>query len=188
MVVTIKFLPFPILDIIKYNSNFYFFIIIKIKSLRNQFNFSSAKKLEILNNFIGYASSICIEQERLIFTESNEIKKEKYTVEIHKNTNNQIQYSVFHNDISIESYEDYNFKKNEETFSKEFIHLNNNKKNKKYVVKEKKDLNQLKHYGGFESFIPIFKILKYIISDLETIISNKNEKEKLDHYINESIE
>jgi len=78
--------------------------------------------MEILNNFFGYVPSISIEHESLIFTESSNVIKERYFVEMHKNQNNQIQYSVFHNDFKIESNEEYNFKKNEETFSKEFIH------------------------------------------------------------------
>ena len=144
--------------------------------------------MEILNNFIGYVSSITIDHEVIKFSESNDPIKEKYIVAISKNSKNHIKYQVLVNDYKLDPFEEYNFKKNEETFSKEFIHLNYNKKNNKYMIKKKKYLNQLKYYGGFESFIPIFKILKYIISDLETIISNKNEKEKLDHYINESIE
>jgi len=73
--------------------------------------------MEILNNFIGYVTSIIIEHESLKFSESNEPVKEKYIVEISKNSKNHIKYTVLLNNFKPDPYEEYNFKKNEETFS-----------------------------------------------------------------------
>ena len=241
--IDINFYSFPILDINKNISNFYFFIFYKdetkvyikyddvlsntnnsditcfskikeirftfilndcniyfngsneiVKNIKFEFNFNSTQKLEILNNFIGYVSSIDIAHEKVDILESGVVIKNRYEVKIHNNSNNQLEYKIVHNDFGLESNEEPKFKKSEETFSKEIINLNCN--NNKYMTKEKKNLNKIKNIGGFESFIPLFKILNNLISELETIISAKNEKEndnvndkkeRLNHYINKTL-
>ena len=59
------------------------------------------------------------------------------------------------------------------------------RKNREWV-KRKKGLEDIKYYGGIESFIPLFKIVKYILDNLKDIYINLSEQEKR-NYINKSI-
>ena len=59
------------------------------------------------------------------------------------------------------------------------------RKNREWV-KRKKGLEDIKYYGGIESFIPLFKIVKYILDNLKDRNINLSEQEKR-NYINKSI-
>ena len=154
-------------------------------TIKNESNFSflSVSKIEILGNFTGYISSISIHNNNTYIDEEGHSKK--YIIEISKDTDNKIQYSIFLNSEQKEKNYQIEEIDLEQIFSKEFIDLNNNNKD---IMKRTKSLGAIKYYGGFESFIPIFKILKYIINKLDNMLSNKNKNEKILKYcINESI-
>ena len=242
--ISIKFYSFPILNINKYNTNFYFFILYQNEELKeyikyddiffknnssgfkclseidelkflfinkvcniyfngnglnenykkSKLDFGSISKIEILNNFIGYINSIVINNQNIEIDESGNLKKEAYEMQINNsNSNNRIKCSIIHNCLKIDSNDEQKYINIENIFSKEFIDLNNNKNNKNKLMKNmKKDLNVIKYYGGFECFIPLFKILKNIINELKSKISDSNDntneiKENLNQYINESI-
>ena len=52
------------------------------------------------------------------------------------------------------------------------------------------NLNEIEYFGGFECFIPIFKIIKYIIKELESNVNNEEEFENnyIKDYLNKSLE
>ena len=156
--------------------------VITIKNKSN-FSFNSTSKIEILGNFTGYISSISIYNYSTYIDEQGNSKK--YIIEICKDTDNKIQYKIFLNSVLKEPNYQIEGINLEQIFSKKFIGLNNNNKN---IVKRNKSLSTIKYYGGFESFIPIFKIFKYIINELVNKLSNKSENEQiLNYYINKSI-
>ena len=156
---------------------------ITIERKNINFDFNLISKLEILNNFIGEISSIEIKKYFLeISDNSDNIIKHQLTIEI-KKEDYKIYFNVFldkkkkninkHKDIII--YDG-------EIFSDEY----NNKILKKYY---KMDLTKLKYYGGFDCFIPIFKIINYIIKNLINNINNNqiNKENSNNKYINKSI-
>ena len=156
--------------------------VINLKN-ENKFSFVSVSKIEILGNFTGYISSISIYNNNIDIDELGYSKK--YKIKIRKDTHNKIQYTIFMNDEQKEQNYQIEGINLEQIFSKELIDLNNNNKD---IIERTRCLGKIKFYGGFESFIPIFKILKYIINNLYNMISNKNENESiLNFYINESI-
>ena len=59
-------------------------------------------------------------------------------------------------------------------------------RNNREWVKREKGLDDIKYYGGIESFIPLFKIVRYILDNLKDININLSEQEKR-NYINKSI-
>ena len=154
-------------------------------TIKNESNFSflSVSQIEILGNFTGYISSISINNNNIFIDEDGHSKK--YKIEIFKDIDNKIQYTIFFNSEQKEKNYQIEGISLEQIFSEEFVDLNNNNKD---IIKRTKSLGTIKYFGGFESFIPIFKILKYIINTLDNMLSNKNENEKiLKYYINESI-
>ena len=59
-------------------------------------------------------------------------------------------------------------------------------RNNREWVKREKGLDDIKYYGGIESFIPLFKIIKYILDNLGNNETNISEKEK-GNYLNKFI-
>ena len=59
-------------------------------------------------------------------------------------------------------------------------------RNNREWVKREKGLDDIKYYGGIESFIPLFKIVRYILDNLKDININLSQQEKR-NYINKSI-
>ena len=158
-----------------------------IKTAKISFSFSSVSKIEILNNFIGYISSITINNDIMKIDEKGEFgESKKYEIKLEKNEHNKLQHLIYINNVMQEFNTLINGIDLENIFSEELLDLNNNNKDKNNT---RKCLSRIKWFGGIESFIPIFKILKYIINKLNNLLSNKNENEKiLDYYINESID
>ena len=68
-----------------------------------------------------------------------------------------------------------------EIFDKQFICQNNFNIWKRTI----KDLSEIDYFGGFDSFIPLFKIIKYSINYFFKIDITKNEKED---FLNTSIQ
>ena len=132
--------------------------VITIKN-ESKFYFYSISKIEILGNFVGYISSISIYNHSYDIDEQGNSKK--YNIKISKDTDNKIQYKIYLNSELKEPNYQIEGINLEQIFSKKFIDLNNNNKD---IMKRTKSLGTIKYYGGFESFIPIFKIFKYLIN------------------------
>jgi len=160
----------------------YFNINKSILTKKISFSFSSVSKIEILNNFIGYISSITINYDIMKIDENGGLgETKKYEIKLKKNEHNKVQHIIYINKEKQELNTLINGINLENIFSKNLIDLNNNNKD---IINTRKCLSTIKWFGGFESFIPIFKILKYIINNLSNILSNKNEdeNEKILHY------
>ena len=70
-----------------------------------------------------------------------------------------------------------------DSFSEISLDLDNEDQNNiKNMKKAEKDLNEIEYFGGFESFIPLFKIINYIINNL-----GNNEKEKIEKQNNDNL-
>ena len=137
---------------------------------KEKFNFNSIIKIELLNNFVGEVSKITLEKDNLIKIYIN-------------NTCNRVQLDIKYikendeNKIDFKDLIQYEGK----IFSDGYV---NNSKNK-ILKKSNKTLKEIEYFGGFESFIPLFKIIKYIIIELGNIFHiniNDNEKENNKNY------
>jgi len=127
-----------------------------------------------LNNFIGEIESIEIDN----FNEKNDID---FMIKFMKESIMPIfKASKIFKDGIIEIENNF-FQDNKEIFNKEFIKYNN--KSLGEEEKEMKYLNQIEYFGGLNSFIPLFKIIKYKISDLQILFENKEigQKENIEY-------
>ena len=156
-----------------------------IEKKKVDFNFDSISKIEILNNFYGEIPSIIIEKEySTLFKSSRKLK-----IELEKDILND-KIKIISNDTLKEIAEKETFDKNKNTVYKYYgiifsIRVNCN--NIGNIFKQfKKDLFNIEYYGGLNSFIPLFKIIKYEINSLKEINdknkNNNNEKEKAEIY------
>ena len=140
-----------------------------------KFNFSLISEIKILNYFYGQISSIIIEKENPLN------KKHNFTIII-INKPNKVDYDVHfeNNEVKNKQKEQDLIQINGTIFSND---LNN--KNKLRKIEKKKELNEIEYFGGFQSFIPLFKILKYIISNL----GNKDNftQENINDYMKKTI-
>ena len=129
------------------------------------------KKIELLNKFYGEIKSVTIKVKDEKGQEiKNEIKNNKY----------------WHKRISVIPIEEKGGKKGKKEkkekgkelfkyggkiFSEKYWDLNN-----KYFKVKQKDFDKLKHFGDINSFIPLYKIINYIINEEENNNTNKEEK------------
>ena len=175
---------------------------LKISKTNVEFNFNFVKKMEILNNFFGEVSSIIIEKKFEIIPEYTlpieplkiEIFKESLDNEIKIKTNafkmpsNGIDNMV-ESKVKIFPYQ--------YSGASCIIQINsNNIENVNNIWKKGNiDLNDIEYFGGLNTFIPLFKVIKYILNKLEIFgihQKNKDENEKLNilsdikRYINET--
>jgi len=138
------------------------------------FNINSISEIFLLNNFIGEIESIEIDN----FNEKNDID---FMIKFMKESIMPIfKASKIFKDGIIEIENNF-FQDNKEIFNKEFIKYNN--KSLGEEEKEMKYLNQIEYFGGLNSFIPLFKIIKYKISDLQILFENKEigQKENIEY-------
>ena len=143
------------------------------------FDFNYIQKIEILDNFFG--KILCFSLKKyMTFIPKNpnniEVLKRNFNLEI-KLKDSHIDINATFNGIKIENeineYIDYEG----EIFSNKLVN-----KNSKF------DLSNIQYFGGLNSFIPIFKIIKYIIIKLGNIDkNNKENKINEQDYIKESI-
>ena len=134
---------------------------IKLIEKKEKYEFNQIKKIKLLNYFYGQISSIRITQQNISTNKKNlviEIKNNNDKVECNFEINNKIKIKNEKQDNLIEY--------NGSIFSKNFVRNN--------WQKGIKDLNEIKYFGGFDCFIPLFKILKYIIND---IVHKKEQNE-----------
>ena len=161
----------------------------EIERKKQSFDFNKISKLEILNNFIGVISSITI--EKYFYDDSKKVSIKKYLFKYVIQRN-----SVDNNKIEIKQDNSQNFQKlnkddknlidfidnKGEIFSENYIDF---MKERAYRRTEM-DLYDIRNMGGLESLIPIFKIIKYIINNLENsnFIFKVNNKK---YYLNQSL-
>ena len=150
----------------------------KIERSDFNFSFNSIKKIEILNFFLGEFSSITIEKHLTIIKNDCNEHPIKESIQINIKKDNlinkrlhNIESSIFLNDKEI-NYKNNDIMKIEgEIFSNNYFDI----KNGKYLNKSRINLNNINYFGGFNSFIPLFKLIKYITIELgNTIVKNEN--------------
>ena len=133
------------------------------------FDFDTVSSIDLLNNFYGQISLITI----IINNPNN--PGNLYSIEIKgKNSSDkpEINKKEKKGEDPIECTGDFL------TDNSVFSH------NKIYKYGKNK-LKEIEYFGGFESFIPLFKIIKYCIINLEEKKDfNKDEKEDNNNYIN----
>ena len=159
--------------------------VIEVKKVN--FDFNIINKIEILNYFFGMISSIVFEKEY-----SSTFLKQKaraLKIEFQKNSsNNKIRINA--TDSIEETNENEEFEKNKE-MSYFYYGINFSVKmnfDDFYFENEskqiKKDLNNIEYYGGFNSFIPLFKIVNFVINQLKEILgkdfNDDNQRNYLD--------
>ena len=139
----------------------------------NDFDFSLISEFHILNNFYGEVSSININSSHKILNESRknyDLKidiynnNDKINVDINLMENNKIINEEIKEDLV--KYFGGIFNNNQSFYYHNFITW-------KKVIK---NINEIEYFGGFDSLIPLFKIIKYKIMDL-----GKNFKENEDN-------
>ena len=163
----------------------------KEKILTNQFSgtnfkFEQIKKFKIMNYlFFADIYEINVQIKNLNQNENSKdanmisktlninIKKEKFSEKFTydlflKNENNNDN-----SDIKSESENYIKFKR---------IKFGNSKWSSR-----KKRLSSIKYYGGIECFIPLFKIIKYIIEYLGNYKKDNQNQKEIDDYLNKSI-
>ena len=140
------------------------------------YDFNSVIKIEILNNFYGEVSSIIVEKQYLsLFKTTRKLK-----IEIEKDCTDD-KIIINSNDTLKEISEKESFKKNEvASFRYYGIILNfkinfNNIGN--YCKQIQKNIYEVEYFGGLNCFIPMFKIIKYIIDSLKNIFNGKENGE-----------
>ena len=146
------------------------------------FNFNNISKIKI-NNYFFFADIFQINiQIKSITTEEKSFFLTKILDIQIKKENFEKKYTY---DLNLKT-EDEKDIKNVKSKSFNYISFNEIKfqKNRGWLSRKKR-LGSIKYYGGIESFIPLFKIIKYIIDYLGNI-ENKEQKEILD-YLNKCI-
>ena len=158
-----------------------------IKRTDLNFSFNSIKKIEILNGFFGEFSSIKIIKDLTIV--KKEAKKEILEIFIKKYISMNKKEHKIECNINLNGEEINNFNKNNDLikiegvmFSDSFFDINNDK----YLNKSKLNSNEIKYFGGIDSFIPLFKLIKYIVVELGKFI-NKNENFDVNQYFLKSL-
>ena len=156
-------------------------------------NLNSIKKMEILNNFFGSISYVKIKKVyEIVYNgdESFSISKPLLNMKIFREKN-KIKIKTNANELPIKEKENI-FEKEENLYLYEYdagsiatislkifyeiIEYN------EYLIKGKINLSKIQYIGGLNCFIPLFKIIKYIIDNLLFISNNtnaKNEEDKL---------
>ena len=163
--------------------------VIEVKKVN--FDFNIINKIEILNYFIGMISSIVFEKEY----PSTFLKQKARILKIEfqkNNVNNKIRINT--TDSSEETNENDEFEKiNEKSYfyyginfsvkmNFDDFYFNNDSK------QIKKNLNYIEYYGGFNSFIPLFKIVNYVINQLKEILGKDFNDDSQKNYLDKSIE
>ena len=177
------------------------------KKLDMEINFNCIKKIEILNNFLGEISSVILKKNYEAFNKYEEScpSVQPLKIKIFRNNNeNKIQIKTNAYKIPINEKENKNKEEKKNLYLYQYcgdsfsIKINYVKiENKDILKKGKINLCEIEYLGGLNCFIPLFKIIKYIMNNLKNIYTNKkleNEKEKLEFlseinkYIDKSLE
>ena len=137
------------------------------------FNIDSISEIFLLNNFIGEIEYIIIEN----FDEKEIDFRIYFKKEEESNLPNFNINMIFLDEMN-ETVDKNLFKNNKEIFNNQFI-----KYNYKSLEEEMKYLDKIEYFGGLNSFIPLFKIIKYKISDIQILFENNkiNQKENIEY-------
>ena len=160
-----------------FHRNQLFYTIIEDKGISgviNDYNFAQNEinRIEILKNFYGKISSIEFSREE---SQLNNIYKKP------------IKYVINPDKTGIDIYKEKMIEDDWEVLGKKIETLDINLENdtfipSKYYPKNNNYMKNIKYLGGFESFLPLFKIMKYYINKLEDkkeiIISNTKDMVK----------
>jgi len=152
----------------------------QITTKNTSYNFDLISKMTILNYFFGDIKSILIEKKIDILGKNKRLHLKinllKYI------SNDKISFDVnFKDEDEIDQLiEDNLIQYKGEIFDNQFIHT----KNFNIWKGRMNDLTGIEYFGGFESFIPLFKIVKYNINYFKNLEISQNEKED---YINNSL-
>ena len=166
--------------VFNFNQNEYSIFIndTKIQSKKHKFNLSDITSIKIYNYFFfGEIYQINIQRKNMNTSENSQdfkIINKILDVQISKKNYSDIYDHKF-------------FLKVVEDKEEKFIHVNNlinfeqiGFRNKRNWFGRKKRLESINYYGGIESFIPLFKIIKNIINYIATN-ELRNEKEYIDY-------
>ena len=143
-------------------------------------DFNLISDIYLLNNFVGEVSSININSSHKIINENRHI----YNLEIDIYNNNtydklNVDINLMNNDKKInEEIKEDLVKYFGKIFNNQSFYYNNFNAWKKGI----KNINEIEYFGGFDSFIPLFKIIKYKIEDLGKIFKENegNQKENIE--------
>ena len=143
-------------------------------------NIKSLSEISLLNNFCGEVYSISIRRDNIIIQENGDIQKDKIDLNIFKNLHNKVELNCIKNDLVVENKECV------EKFECESQFIYN--KNDKFWKRAINNLSEIEYFGGLDSFIPLFKIIKYLISNLGSIQKDNTSKiNENNKYINNLI-
>ena len=146
------------------------------------FDFSNVKKIEILNNFCGEISTIVFKKKYGIIDDysDNYPILERLKMEIKKDKNNN-EIQIITNAYKIlNQLNENNNEKNIKLFSYQYCGASFNIKINSNIIKNfiwkrtKISLSELEYFGGLNSFIPIFKIIKNLIDKIKSFSDEKN--------------
>ena len=137
------------------------------------FDFNSISKMTLLNYFYGEISSIIIEKRNTIYDEET---KKFLKIEIKKNNDDTINFDL---SLKDENKSDLLIKDNLVKYKGEILSIQSiYDKNLKKWKRGAKDLSEIEFFGGLNSFIPLFKIIKYVINYLYKSDYAQKEKEE----------
>ena len=143
----------------------------------NIIDFSSISEIFILNNFLGEVSSIIINSKYIIVDEDRRknynLKIDVYNENIKNNLNVDINLLMNGKKVE-EELKEHIVKWSGIIFNEQPFYYNNFNAWKKGV----KDINEIEYFGGFDSLIPLFKIIKYKIEDLGQIFKENEDNQK----------
>ena len=135
---------------------------------KEDFNFESISRMQILNYFFGQIESILVIKENL----SN---KKETIIEIKQDD----LYNKAECKINSEKKNDNKIFEKEIKFSGTIFRDNYICNFIKNIEKGNKELNEIQYFGGFDCFIPLFKIIKYIINKIGEKTKSKLRKKKI---------
>ena len=149
----------------------------KVSSGILSFNINTISEIFLLSNFIGEIECIIIEN----FDENENLD---FRLDFKKENNlPQFIINMIYEGEMFEEKENNIFQNNNEIFNNQFV-----KYNYKSLEEEMKYLTQIEYFGGLNSFIPLFKIIKYKISDIHILFgANKINQKENNEYINKLV-
>ena len=154
----------------------------KLENKTFKIEYNRIQKMKILNNFLGEISFVEVAKDFLLISDT--VEKETLIVNIIKNdsiniNDNKFIYKILYNNKEINNKNNELVKIDGEIFSNKYLNNSNNKVKKNNKI----DLNDLRYYGGLNCFIPLFKLINYVINELKNMNNNYKENEENKEYI-----
>ena len=136
--------------------------------IKTEFDFDSVTNIKILDYFYGQIRTVLVIKKDL----SN---NKNIALEIKKDIDDKVVCDIKSLD------------KGKDLFEYKGTIFNSNKKYNNKWKRGSKELNEIEYFGGFNCFIPLFKIIKYLISNLEKEDYIKKEVKDIKEYINNKL-